>query len=104
MTEYALRKQYNSFFIAPYVEYSRLAMQSLLAYRTNYIIGVLTYLIHVAVYYFIYKSLYAAGGNINNYSLDEMVTYVAIGWISKSLYLNYIDHEVAGDVKQGKIA
>lgn len=91
-------------FIAPYIEYLRLSFQSLLAYRTNYVIGVLTYLIHVAVYFFIYKALYSGGGNINNYSLNDMVTYVSIGWISKSLYINYIDHEVAGDVKNGKIA
>ncbi len=90
--------------LSPYIEYSRLAIQSLLAYRTNYIIGVLTYLIHVAVYYFIYKALYSQGGNINNYSLEDMVTYVSVGWISKSLYLNYIDHEVAGDVQKGRIA
>ena len=91
-------------FLAPYIEYLRLSFQSLLAYRTNYIIGVLTYLIHVAVYYFIYKALYSQGGNINGYSLQEMVTYVSIGWISKSLYLNYIDQEIAGDVQNGKIA
>lgn len=109
MEEYSLRYELNIWkrlilALDPYVEYLRLSFQSLLAYRTNYIIGVLSYLIHVAVYYFIYKALYRETVNINNYSLPDMVTYIAIGWISKSLYLNYIDQEVAGDVQKGRIA
>lgn len=88
----------------PYIEYLRVSFLSLLAYRANYFLGVINYIIHVGVYYFIYKALYSAGGNINNYTLSDMVTYVSIGWISKSLYLNYMDHDIADDVRNGGIA
>jgi ABC-2 type transport system permease protein len=87
-----------------YIEYLRISFLSLLAYRANYFLGVINYVIHVGVYYFIYKALYSSGGNINNYTMSDMVTYVAIGWISKSLYLNYMDHDIAGDVRNGAIA
>ncbi|HPZ08360.1 MAG TPA: ABC-2 family transporter protein [Candidatus Eremiobacteraeota bacterium] len=89
---------------SPYFEYLRVAFLTMLAYRIQYFIGVINYLIHVAVYYFIYKALYTGGGNINNYSLTDMATYIAIGWISKSLYLNYLDHDIADEVKSGKMA
>ena len=87
-----------------YLEYLRISFLSLLAYRANYFLGVINYVIHVGVYYFIYKALYASGGTINNYTLSDMVTYIAIGWISKSLYLNYMDHDIANDIRSGTIS
>ena len=41
-----------------YTEYVRISFQKMLAYRVSYMIGVVTYVIHVAVYYFLYKALY----------------------------------------------
>lgn len=87
-----------------YLEYIRISFQSLLAYRLRYIVGILTYLIHVGVYYFIYKALFAADASIHGYTLSQMVTYVSVGWICKSFYLNYIDHQIAVDIREGKIA
>ena len=88
-----------------YVEYIRLSFQKMLAYRVTYLIGIVTYIIHVAVYYFLYKSLYANGDDtIRDYALQDMLTYVSIGWISKSLYLNYIDREMTEDVQSGQVA
>ena len=87
-----------------YLEYIRISFQTLLAYRLRYVVGIVTYLIHVGVYYFIYKALFAQNSSINGYSLSQMVTYVSIGWISKSFYLNYIDHNIAADVREGKLA
>jgi len=87
-----------------YFEYLRISFQTVLAYRARYFVGVFTYLIHVSVYYFLYKALFAQGGSIKGYTLQTMVTYVSIGWISKSFYLNYIDHELSNDVRMGQIA
>ncbi|HEQ59978.1 MAG TPA: hypothetical protein ENN74_00035 [Firmicutes bacterium] len=90
--------------VSKYFEYLRISFQAVLAYRARYFVGVLTYLIHVSVYYFLYKALFTHGGSIKGYSLPAMVTYVSIGWISKSFYLNYIDHDLASDVRTGQIA
>tara|TARA_B100000609_G_scaffold198362_2_gene197800 strand:- start:35 stop:880 length:846 start_codon:yes stop_codon:yes gene_type:complete len=90
-----------------YLEYLRISFQNMMAYRARYYVGVITYLIHVAVYYFIYRSLFGGAEgetSINRYSLSEMLTYVSIGWACKSFYLNYIDRDMAGDVRSGQIA
>ena len=87
-----------------YLEYLRVSFQSILAYRARYYVGIFTYLIHVSVYYFIYKALFSGQESIHGYSLTMMVTYVALGWVAKSFYLNYIDMEMAEDVRMGQIA
>lgn len=87
-----------------YSEYLRISFQTMLAYRARYYIGVVTYVVHVAVYYFIYKALYEHGDTIRGFTLNQMLTYVSIGWVCKSFYLNYIDRDMANDVKSGQIA
>jgi ABC-2 type transport system permease protein len=89
---------------AKYFEYLRISFQSVLAYRARYFVGVITYMVHIAVYYFIYKALFANSTSIEGYSLPDMVTYVSIGWVAKSFYLNYIDQELAQNVRMGQIA
>lgn len=90
--------------VSKYYEYVRISFQKMLAYRVSYLIGVVTYVIHVAVYYYLYKALYGEHTSINGYGLQEMLTYISIGWISKSLYLNYIDRELTDDVQSGQVA
>ena len=90
--------------VLKYTEYVRISFQKMLAYRVSYMIGVVTYVIHVAVYYFLYKALYHEHNSIFGYNLQEMITYVSLGWISKSLYLNYIDREITDDVQSGQVA
>ena len=87
-----------------YSEYVRISFKKMLAYRVSYMIGVITYIIHVAVYYFLYQSLYHKHDSINGYTLQEMLTYISLGWISKSLYLNYIDREITEDIQSGQVA
>jgi ABC-2 type transport system permease protein len=90
--------------IATYMEYLRISLQTMLAYRARYYVGVITYVIHVAVYYYIYQALFAHGGEIKGYALEQMLTYVAVGWACKSFYLNYIDRDMADEVRSGHIA
>ena len=90
--------------IGKYLEYLRVSFQTVLAYRARYFVGVFTYLIHVSVYYYIYQALFAHGGSIQGYTMVEMVTYISVGWLAKSFYLNYIDLDLAGDVRMGRIA
>jgi ABC-2 type transport system permease protein len=96
--------------LAPYAEFTRIGFVNILAFRLRYYAGILTYLINVTVYYFIWKAVYApalghaAGASIGGFDLPQMLTYVAIGWIIRSLYWNTIDQEMAYEVIEGKIA
>lgn len=90
--------------LAPYLEFSRVGFVNILAFRLRYYTGIITYLINVTVYYFIWRAVYAPGQEIAGYSLPEMFTYVAVGWIIRSFYWNTIDQEMAYEVLEGKIA
>lgn len=78
----------------------------ILAYRLRYVTGILTYTLNVSIYYFIWRAVYAhtaPGTAIRGYVLDEIITYVALGWIIRSFYFNNIDREIASLVTEGHI-
>ena len=87
-----------------YFEFARLAFLKILAYRLRYFTGIVTYFANVSVYYFIWQAIYALSDQIADYTLPEIVTYVAVGWIIRSFYFNNIDREIATEVIEGKIA
>lgn len=102
--------------LAPYLEFSRVGFINILAFRLRYYTGILTYLINVTVYYFIWRAVFAqssplsnevprsAAGTIAGYDLAQILTYVSVGWIIRSFYWNTIDQEMAYEVMEGKIA
>lgn len=98
--------------LAPYREFSRVGFVNILAFRLRYYTGILTYLINVTVYYFLWSAVYspasgvvnASGAGIAGYSLPQMLTYVNVGWIIRSFYWNTIDQEMAYEDLEGKIA
>ena len=78
----------------------------MLAYRLRYYTGILTYFVFVAVHYFIWSAVFAGrepGAVINGFTLDEMITYVAVGWIARSMYFSDIDEEIDDIVRTGQI-
>ncbi len=88
-----------------YLEYSRIGFVNILAFRLRYYTGVATYLINVTVYYFIWKALYQTDAEFaRGFSFEDMVTYVAVGWVIRSVYFNNIDQNMASDVMEGAIA
>ena len=91
--------------LAPYIEFARIGFVNILAFRLRYFTGILTYLINVTIYYFIWSAVYGGGSKqIAGYSLPQMITYVSVGWILRSFYWNTIDQEMAYEVLEGKIA
>jgi len=98
--------------LAPYFEFSRIGFVNILAFRLRYYTGILTYLVNVSVYYFIWRAVYgpasavgaAPATQIAGYDLAEMFTYVSVGWIIRSFYWNTIDQEMAYEVIDGKIS
>jgi viologen exporter family transport system permease protein len=96
--------------LSSYREFSRIGFVNILAFRLRYYTGIITYLINVTVYYFIWKAVYgpatgaASGATLAGYNLPQMLTYVSVGWIIRSFYWNTIDQEMAYEVLEGKIA
>lgn len=90
-----------------YLAFVRNAFLNMLAYRLRYFTGIITYLLFVSVHYFIWQAVYQShpvGFEINGFSLPEMVSYIALGWISRSLYFSSIDTQIDELVRSGQIS
>lgn len=93
--------------MAKYLEYFRISFVNILAYRARYYVGILTYIIYIAIYYYIWKAIYAnsdPGATINSYSLKQMTTYVAVGWVSRQVFYNNLDRDIEAKVTDGSLA
>jgi ABC-2 type transport system permease protein len=90
--------------LAPYAEFSRVGFVNILAFRLRYFTGIITYLLNVTVYFFIWSAVFGHGQQIAGYNLAQLITYVSVGWIIRSFYWNTIDQEMAYEVIEGKIA
>src|ERR1700730_5407856 len=84
--------------------FARIGFLNMLAFRARYYVGVLTYLFNVSVYYFIWRAVFRSGQTVMGLTLDDMITYVAVGWAIRSFYFNEIDRDLAGQVQEGKLA
>lgn len=95
-----------AFLDSPYVAMVRLSFLKFLAYRLRYFTGIVTYLLFVSVHYFIWQAVFKGSGVsvLNGFTFPEMVTYIAIGWISRSLYFSDIDEEISEHVRTGQIS
>ena len=87
-----------------YAEFVRVGFVNTLAYRLRYYTGIVTYLIYVTVYYFIWKAIYTHSSSLEGFDFSHMLTYIAVGWIIRSFYFNNIDQDMAYAVAEGKLA
>ena len=86
------------------VPFARIGFLNMLAFRARYYVGVLTYLFNVSVYYFIWRAVFRNGQTVMGLTLNDMITYVAVGWAIRSFYFNEIDRDLGGQVQEGKLA
>jgi ABC-2 type transport system permease protein len=89
-----------------YLPFIRNAFLTMLAYRLRYFTGIITYFVFVSVHYFIWQACFhgkAPGESINGFTFEEMITYIVLGWISRSLYFSDIDEEIDDLVRTGQI-
>ena len=111
----SLRMSSRAPVLAPYREFSRIGFVNILAFRLRYYTGIITYLINVTVYYFIWSAVYRAQRHFKRRpgrdfhasaatTFAQILTYVSVGWIIRSFYWNTIDQEMAYEVIEGKIA
>ena len=85
------------------LEFARIGFLNMLAFRLRYYTGIITYFINVTVYYFIWRAIYQVDPGFAGFSFPQMITYVTVGWIIRSMYFNNIDSEMAEDILEGKI-
>ncbi len=84
--------------------FARIGFMNMLAYRARYYVGVLTYLFNVAVYFFIWRAVFRHADTVGGLTLQQMITYVAVGWAIRSFYFNEIDRDLATQVQEGRLA
>lgn len=89
-----------------YSSFLRIAFLNMLAYRLRYFTGVITYLLFVTVNYFIWNGVFSnqTSTEIKGFTLEEMVTYVVVGWVARSLYFSNIDVELNTLVRTGEVS
>lgn len=94
-------------FMSVYGTFVRNAFLAMLAYRLRYYTGIVTYLLFVSVHYFIWNAVYHGrppGSTIHGFTLEQMVTYVSVAWIARSLYFSSVDEEINEIVRTGQIS
>ncbi len=86
------------------VEFGKIGFVNMLAFRLRYYTGILTYFINVTVYYFIWRAIYESDPTFASLSFSEMLTYISVAWIIRSLYFNNIDVQLSQEIIEGKIS
>ena len=73
--------------LAPYREFARIGFVNVLAFRLRYYTGIITYLLNVTVYYYIWTAVLGAGAKtgmtVAGYNLAQSGD-VSVGWIIRS--------------------
>jgi len=79
----------------------RISFMNMLAYRSRYYTGIITYTVHVAVH----SSILVAAWNqkMVDFSQAELVTFIAIGYIIRSCTFSNMDQEIAAQVADGSM-
>lgn len=92
--------------LGPYFSYINLSFLSILSYRMRFYTGIVTYILFITVHYYIWEAVYSDNPTaaINGFKLNEMITYIAIGWIARSFYFSNVDEEIDDIVKTGQIS
>lgn len=89
-----------------YGAFVKTAFLNILAYRLRYYTGIITYTLFVGVHYCIWNAVYSGRGGVSlqGFTLSEMVTYIAVGWIARSCYFSTIDEDIDDVVRSGQVS
>ncbi len=94
------------FDIKSYLTFTKNTFQKNLSYRANAIIFFLGELIMLFVTYYLWKAIYRNSETliIKGFSLNEMIIYVLISFITTVVTSSDISHSISREVKDGSIA
>lgn len=87
-----------------YFEYARVSFLTILAFRARYYVGIVSYIVYIAIYHHIWQSIFDNQESVDQFSVSEITTYVAIGWISRSFHYNNLDRDIEQKVISGNLA
>lgn len=85
------------------IEFAKIGFVNMLAFRLRYYTGIITYFVNVSVYYFIWRAIFDADPGFASLRFEEMLTYISVGWIIRSIYFNNIDVQLSQEIIEGKI-
>lgn len=87
-----------------YAEMIRIRFLTMLAYRLNFFSGIVTYLVYIGGYYFLWTAVYGGRESLGAMTAVQMTTYLAVSWMTRSFYFNNLDTEIAEEIKSGAVA
>ncbi len=89
-----------------YAPFASASLQSMLQYRSTFLIGAVTATTAVGLQVFLWRAVYAgrSDGLPGGYGLPELTTYVLLAQLLALSQANRVDEEVAGEVQRGDIA
>ncbi|MFE2350045.1 ABC transporter permease [Kitasatospora cineracea] len=89
-----------------YTPFAAASLQSLLQYRSTFLINAVTATTAVGLQVFLWRAVYAgrSGDLPGGYDLPELTTYVLLAQMLALLQASRVDEEVAGEVQRGDIA
>jgi ABC-2 type transport system permease protein len=80
----------------------RISFLNMLAYRSRYYTGILTYTVHVAVHSSILLAVWSS--SMTHFTQAELMTFIAIGYIIRSCTFCNLDQEIASQITDGSMA
>ncbi len=92
------------FSLPAYLEMVRMKFLMMLAYRVNYYSGILVYAINIGAYYFLWQAIYGDNQTMQGFTVAQMTTYIAVGWMARAFYFNNLDREIANEIRDGSVA
>lgn len=87
-----------------YFSLMRLEFMKMLAYRISYLTGVVNYAVQIGAYFFLWQAIYTGRATLGGLTKEEMLTYLIVAWISRSLYFSNMDRQISVEIKEGKVA
>jgi len=82
----------------------RVGYLTYLAYRFQVFMNLVSYLLIIALNYFLWRAIYAKHHVIAGFTLEQMMTYMVIGWSARTFFANRIDKVIGDAVRDGSIA
>ncbi|MET7900560.1 ABC-2 family transporter protein [Streptomyces sp. NPDC005355] len=93
--------------VRPYLPFATGGLQSLLQYRSMFVITGATAAAGAAVTVFLWRAVYVgapAGGGPGGFTAASMTTYLLVAQVLQVLHTNRVDDEVAAEVYRGDVA
>jgi ABC-2 type transport system permease protein len=87
-----------------YSQFMKVSFLTYLAYRFQVAMGFVSTFLVITLNYFLWKAIFAHHEMIAGFRLDQMLTYVVVGWSARSFFANRIDRTIGNAVRDGSIA